>query len=68
MSLFSWTTAPALDPGTIAELGLDAEFSDQATAEAWFTEHWTDLDDAGVESVSLLHGADVVYGPMPLSA
>lgn len=68
MTLFTWTTDPALDATTVAELGLDTEFPDQASAEAWFTEHWIDLDDAGVESVSLLHGTGVVYGPMPLSA
>lgn len=43
-------------------------FPTQADAEAWFTESWQDLADAGVAQVSLLREAEVVYGPMPLSA
>ncbi|MEA5154822.1 hypothetical protein [Raineyella sp.] len=65
---FSWTTDPALDDDTAAELGLTATFATQAAAEEWFSEHWTDLDEAGVESVSLLDGNTLVYGPMALSA
>ena len=37
-------------------------------ARGWFTESWQDLADAGVAQVSLLREAEVVYGPMPLSA
>ncbi|WP_435198302.1 hypothetical protein [Janibacter sp. GS2] len=43
-------------------------FPTQGDAEAWFAESWEDLADAGVEQVSLLHEAEVVYGPMSLSA
>lgn len=43
-------------------------FPTQADAEAWFAESWEDLAGAGVAQVSLLHEAEVVYGPMPLSA
>ena len=43
-------------------------FPTQADAEAWFAESWQDLADAGVAQVSLLHEAEVVYGPMSLSA
>lgn len=43
-------------------------FPTQADAEAWFAESWEDLANAGVAQVSLLHEAEVVYGPMPLSA
>lgn len=43
-------------------------FPTQAEAEAWFAESWQDLADAGVSQVSLLLEAEVVYGPMPLSA
>lgn len=43
-------------------------FPTQADAEAWFAESWEDLADAGVAQVSLLREAEVVYGPMPLSA
>lgn len=65
---FRWTTDPALDDATAAGLGLTTTFPTQATAEAWFSEHWTDLDEAGVEAVSLLDDDAVVYGPMALSA
>lgn len=65
---FSWRTTPSLEPATAAALGVDGSFPDQAAAEAWFTEHWPELEDAGVDAVTLLDGADVVYGPMPLSA
>lgn len=44
------------------------DFPTQADAEAWFAESWEDLADAGVVQVSLLREAEVVYGPMPLSA
>ena len=43
-------------------------FPTQADAEAWFAESWEDLASAGVAQVSLLREAEVVYGPMPLSA
>ncbi|WOP20230.1 hypothetical protein R0146_09985 [Raineyella sp. LH-20] len=65
---FTWTTDPALDADTNTAVGLGASFATQAAAEAWFAEHWTDLDEAGVESVTLLDGDVVVYGPMALSA
>ena len=48
--------------------GHSVSFPTQADAEAWFTESWQDLADAGVVKVSLLREAEVVYGPMPLSA
>ena len=48
--------------------GHSVSFPTQADAEAWFTESWQDLADAGVAQVSLLREAEVVYGPMPLSA
>ncbi|WP_336922298.1 hypothetical protein [Aquipuribacter sp. SD81] len=43
-----------------------AVFPSQAEAEAWVGETWRELLDAGVDAVSLLHGDDVVYGPMSL--
>lgn len=43
-------------------------FPTQADAEAWFAESWEDLASAGVAQVSLLHEAEVVYGPMSLSS
>ena len=43
-------------------------FPTQGDAENWIGESWRDLLDAGVESVTLLEGDTVVYGPMSLRA
>lgn len=42
-------------------------FPSQGEAEAWLSEGWADLADAGVQQVSLLEGDRVVYGPMSLA-
>lgn len=42
-------------------------FPTQADAEAWLGQEWQELLGAGVESVTLTCGEQVVYGPMPLS-
>ena len=42
-------------------------FPTQAEAEAWLSEEWTTLADAGVEQVTLMRGEVEVYGPMSLS-
>ena len=47
--------------------GGDTEFPTQADAEAWLTESWRDIADAGATQVTLRNGVDVVYGPMPLA-
>ncbi|MFN8096753.1 MAG: hypothetical protein U0Q21_00475 [Dermatophilaceae bacterium] len=41
-------------------------FPTQGDAEAWLSDSWTDLADAGVASVTLMRFDDVVYGPMSL--
>lgn len=41
-------------------------FTSQADAETWLGETWRHLLDTGVDRVTLLHGDDVVYGPMSL--
>lgn len=52
----------------IPDLGLTgAAFPTQADAEAWLSEEWHTLADAGVKSVTLLNGDQEVYGPMGLS-
>ncbi len=45
-----------------------AEFPGQGEAEAWLSDTWADLADAGVAQVTLLEGDRVVYGPMSLEA
>lgn len=47
-------------------VGAEAEFDDQAEAEAWFSDTWEDLRAAGVHQVVLLEGGRRVYGPMGL--
>ncbi|HOB04602.1 MAG TPA: hypothetical protein PKM36_04955 [Propionibacteriaceae bacterium] len=42
-------------------------FPSQADAEAWLTDAYPDLIDAGASEVTLLEGDRVVYGPMSLS-
>ncbi|NHN55970.1 hypothetical protein G9U51_09300 [Calidifontibacter sp. DB0510] len=41
-------------------------FPTQSDAEAWLGESWQQLADEGVTAVTLVHGDEVVYGPMPL--
>ena len=41
--------------------------ANQSDAESWLGEHWRELADNGVASVSLYDGDSRVYGPMPLS-
>ena len=41
-------------------------FPSQADAESWVGEAWRDLVAGGVESVTLLHDGEVVYGSMSL--
>lgn len=64
---YSWTYQDA-DGSDIQDLGLSATtFPTQAEAEAWLSEGWTTLADAGVSQVTLVSGDQVVYGPMSLS-
>jgi len=44
------------------------DFPTRVDAEAWLTEFYLDLVDAGVEAVTLYSDADPVYGPMSLLA
>jgi hypothetical protein len=43
-----------------------AGFADRAAAEEWLSASWEQLRDQGVDAVTLLAGADEVYGPMSL--
>lgn len=63
---YSWTYDRG--DGATEDLGLgEVEFPTQAEAEAWLSEEWTTLADAGVKEVTLRSGDRVVYGPMSLS-
>ncbi|MGB3827563.1 MAG: hypothetical protein WA962_02200 [Ornithinimicrobium sp.] len=59
-----------VDPSgaVLTDLGLaEVAFPSQSEAEAWLGEEWPLLAEAGVGSVTLLRGDEVVYGPMSLS-
>ena len=56
----------AIDP---ASVGVEVADSDnQGDAESWLGEHWRELLDRGVATVTLFDGDDQVYGPMGLAA
>jgi len=53
---------------TVEDVGISGlTFPSQGEAEAWMSEQWPTLADAGVEAVTLLRESEVVYGPMSLS-
>ncbi len=45
-----------------------AAFPSQTDAEAWLSESWSGLRDAGVREVTLTENGRAVYGPMGLDA
>ncbi len=52
--------------GTAENPPTPTAFPSQAEAESWLGEAWRDLVDEGVDAVTLIHGEEVVYGPMSL--
>ena len=65
----NYTWSYEISDGTsVGDLGLSSvTFPTQADAEAWLSQEWPTLADAGVQAVTLRRGEDVVYGPMSLS-
>lgn len=64
---YTWTYGRR-DGSEVSDLGLaSTSFPSQADAEAWLSQEWATLADAGVAEVSLMRDGDVVYGPMSLS-
>ncbi|RXW32319.1 hypothetical protein [Propioniciclava flava] len=64
---WSWSS-PQADDALAASTGLGQGFPSQADAEAWLTENYDLLEDAGLDEVTLLQDGQVVYGPMSLHA
>ncbi len=64
---WSWSS-PQADDAVAASTGLGQGFPSQADAEAWLTENYDLLEDAGLDDVTLLQDGQVVYGPMSLHA
>lgn len=64
---YTWTYENS--EGTqLGDLGMaSVTFPTQAEAEAWLSEEWGTLADAGVQAVTLRRGEEIVYGPMSLS-
>lgn len=58
----------ALDGTDVNIAEARTEFPTQADAEAWMGEIWSTLLASGADSVSLLEGDRLVYGPMGLSS
>ena len=58
----------ALDGTDVNIAEARTEFPTQADAEAWMGESWSTLLASGADSVSLLEGYRLVYGPMGLSS
>lgn len=46
--------------------GPDVQFDEQPEAEAWLTDTYEQLRDAGVDQVTLRENERTVYGPMSL--
>lgn len=63
-----WRWDGAQADGSPALLGPSHEFPSQADAEAWLAQNYEELEDAGVDEVTLLQDDRVVYGPMSLHA
>lgn len=63
----SWTWRLESADGTTLSSPPSPAHSNQSDAESWLGEQWRALAQAGVAQVTLLDGADEVYGPMPLS-
>lgn len=67
MNTYTWRSEDAAGNPVEVDVVPRTGFPTQAEAEAWLSESWADLADAGVAQVSLLDGDRVVYGPMSLS-
>ena len=65
---YYWAATPEPAEDEAVALGLDAEFDDQGTAEAWLSATYVELAEAGVHQMSLYESDRLVYGPMSLEA
>jgi hypothetical protein len=66
----AWTWRYETSDGTVLaadeQRPASPQFPTQADAETWVGEVWRDLAESGVDQVSLLEDASVIYGPMSL--
>lgn len=54
-------------PEDLTAAGFDRTFATRDEAEAWLGQVYVDLQDYGVESVTLVEGETTVMGPMSLA-
>jgi hypothetical protein len=64
---YYWATTPELGSAVAEQVGLSVEFDDQGAAEAWLTQAYPGLVDAGAHEVCLYEADRLVYGPMSLA-
>jgi hypothetical protein len=58
---YYWTTAPELPEAVGQNLDLDLGFDDQGAAEAWLSDNFAALAEAGAQSVTLWDDSRLVY-------
>jgi hypothetical protein len=58
---YYWTTAPELPEAARERFDLDAGFEDQGSAEAWLSDNFADLSQAGAGSVALWDDSRLIY-------
>ncbi|WP_409485542.1 hypothetical protein [Arsenicicoccus dermatophilus] len=63
---YTWTHLDAAGAPLAGERS--PSFPTQGEAEAWFAEQWQVVKDGGADSVTLMRGTEVVYGPMSLQS
>ena len=68
MNAWTWRCEDGTGTTVEAEVVPTGGFPSQGEAEAWLSESWAELADAGIEQVTLLEAERVVYGPMSLAA
>lgn len=65
---YRWVFLDAEGAPVSGETLTTSSFPTQADAEAWFSESWEELAEAGVTAVTLQRDGTDVYGPMSLEA
>lgn len=63
-----WWRLEAADGTPLRPEAQSQRFPSQADAESWVGEVWQDLQESGVDAVTLFEGDRKVYGPMSLHA
>ncbi|MFT3877223.1 MAG: hypothetical protein QM708_12485 [Propioniciclava sp.] len=61
-----WVSDGVVDAAAAAEAGLGEEFASRGDAEAWLSDYYEDLLDAGITEVTLMDGDRVAHDPMSL--